>query len=129
MACAYACLLESGSPVSGGEAILGWNLVRQLARFHDVWVLTVTSNRAGIEAERQRPPVPHLTFHYVDLPRWLRPLLRVRGGVQLYAYLWQIRAYFAARKLHREVKFDAFHHITFANAWMASYIGALLLYS
>jgi hypothetical protein len=83
LACAYACLLESGSPVSGGEAILGWNLVRQLARFHDVWVLTVTSNRAGIEAERQRQPVPPLTFHSVDLPRWLRPLLRVRGGVQL----------------------------------------------
>lgn len=126
LACAYACLFESGSPVSGGEAVLGWNLVRQLARFHDIWVLTVTSNRSGIEAELKRLPVPNLTFHYVDLPRWLRPLLRFPGGLQLYAYFWQIRAYFAARKLHRLVKFDAFHHITFANDWMASYIGALL---
>jgi glycosyltransferase involved in cell wall biosynthesis len=56
----------------------------------------------------------------------MHPLLRFPGGVQLYAYFWQIRAYFAARKLHRQVKFDAFHHITFANDWMASYIGALL---
>jgi glycosyltransferase involved in cell wall biosynthesis len=67
-----------------------------------------------------------MTFHFVDLPGWMRPLLRFPGGVQLYAYLWQIRAYFAARKLHQQVKFDAFHHITFANDWMASYTGALL---
>jgi len=126
LACAYACWQESGSPVSGGEAILGWNLAKQLARFHDVWVLTATSNRAGIEAERQRQPFPNITFHYVDLPGWMSPLLRFPGGVQFYAYLWQIRAYFAARKLHQQVKFDAFHHITFANDWMASYIGALL---
>jgi glycosyltransferase involved in cell wall biosynthesis len=126
LACAYACVLESGSPVSGGEAVLGWNLARQLARFHEVWVLTATSNRSGIEAELQRRPVPNLTFHYVDLPGWMRPLLRFPGGLQFYAYLWQIRAYFAARKLHQQVKFDVFHHITFANDWMASYIGALL---
>ena len=80
LACAYACVLESGSPVSGGEAVLGWNLARQLARFHDVWVLTATSNRPGIEAELQRRPVPNLTFHYVDLPGWMRPLLRFPGG-------------------------------------------------
>jgi len=126
LACAYACVLEPGSAVSGGEAVLGWNLARQLARFHDVWVLTATLNRSGIEAELQRRPVPNITFHYVDLPGWMRPLLRFPGALQLYAYLWQIRAYFAARKLHQKVKFDVFHHITFANDWMASYIGALL---
>lgn len=126
LACAYACVLEPGSPVSGGEAVLGWNLARQLARFHDVWVLTATANRAGIEAALQRRPVPNLTFHYVDLPGWMRHLLRFPGALQFYAYLWQIRAYFAARRLHQQVKFDIFHHITFANDWMASYIGALL---
>ena len=126
LGCAYACLLESGSPISGGEATLGWNLTRQLARFHDVWILTATSNQKGIEAELKRQPVPHVTFHFVDLPVWMSPLLKFPGGVQLYAYFWQLRAYFAAKKLHRQVKFDIFHHITFANDWMASYIGALL---
>ncbi len=126
LACAYACLLESGSPISGGEATLGWNLTRQLARFHDVWVLTATSNQRGIEAELKRQPLPNVTFHFVDLPRWMQPWLKYPGGVQLYAYFWQVRAYFAARKLHSQVNFDIFHHITFANDWMASYIGALL---
>jgi glycosyltransferase involved in cell wall biosynthesis len=126
LVCAYACLLESGSPVSGGEATLGWSMVKQLARFHDVWVLTATSNRVGIEAEKEQRPVPYITFCYVDLPAFARPLLRFPGGVQLYAYFWQVRAYFAARKLHQQVKFDVFHHVTFANDWMASYVGALL---
>jgi len=30
------------------------------------------------------------------------------------------------RKLHRQVKFDVFHHVTYANDWMASFLGALL---
>lgn len=126
LACAYACLLEEGMRFVGGEAVLGWNLVRQLGRFHDVWVLTSASNRPGIEAELQREPQPSLTFVYVSLPRWLRPFLTFLGGIQFYAYLWQIQAYFVARKLHAQVKFDAFHHLTYANDWMASYIGALL---
>ncbi len=83
LACAYACIQESGSPISGGEATLGWNLTRQLARFHDVWVLTATSNRQGIETELKRQPVSNMTFHYVDLPGWMQPLLGFPGGVQL----------------------------------------------
>jgi glycosyltransferase involved in cell wall biosynthesis len=126
LTCAYACLLEDGVPVVGGEAVLGWNLVCQLGRFHQVWVLTSASNRLGIEAELQCQPEPNITFVYIGLPRWLRPFLAFLGGIQFYAYLWQIRAYFVARKLHAQLRFDAFHHLTYANDWMASYIGALL---
>jgi glycosyltransferase involved in cell wall biosynthesis len=126
LACAYACLLEEGASFAGGEAVLGWNLVHQIARFHQVWVLTSASNRSGIEAELQRQAAPNVTFVYVELPHWLRPLLTFPGGIQFYAYLWQIQAYLVARKLHAQVDFDAFHHLTYANDWMASYIGAML---
>ncbi len=126
LACAYACVFEDGVPVVGGEAVLGWNIVRQLARFHDVWVLTPGANRPGIEATLQKHNPGNMVFCYVDLPRWLRYFLKLPSGVQFYAYLWQIQAYWAARKLHARVGFDAFHHITYANDWMASYIGALL---
>src|SRR5579884_2376590 len=51
---------------------------------------------------------------------------RGQCAFQVYAYLWQIKAYFVARRLHRERPFDVFHHVTYANDWMASYIGALL---
>ena len=110
----------------GGEAVLGWNIVRQLGRFHQVWVLTAASNRPGIEAELQRQAQPNLTFVYIEIPHWLRPFLAFLGGIQFYAYLWQIQAYLVARKLHTQVKFDAVHHVTYANDWMASYVGALL---
>ena len=126
LTCAYACLLEDGVPVIGGEAVLGWNIVHQIGRFHQVWVLTSASNRPGIEAELQRQAAPDITFVYVELPRWLRPFLTFLGGIQFYAYLWQVQAYWAAKRLHRQVKFDAFHHVTYANDWMASYVGGLL---
>jgi glycosyltransferase involved in cell wall biosynthesis len=56
----------------------------------------------------------------------LERLKSVQGGIQFYAYLWQVRAYFQGRRLHRQVKFDVFHHVTYANDWMASFLGALL---
>lgn len=126
LTCAYACLLEDGVPVVGGEGVLGWNIVRQIGRFHQVWVLTSASNRPGIEAELQRQSEPNITFVYIGLPRWLRPLLTFLGGLQFYAYLWQIQAYWVAKKLHSQVMFHAFHHLTYANDWMASYVGGLL---
>ncbi|MFH1863501.1 MAG: glycosyltransferase family 4 protein, partial [bacterium] len=74
----------------------------------------------------QKNPIPNLGFYYIDLPRWLHSLNRFSGGVQIYAYLWQLKAYFVARKLHQKFHFDVFHHVTYANDWMASFIGALL---
>jgi len=62
----------------------------------------------------------------VDLPSLFKVLLNFEGGIHLYAYLWQIKAYFVARKLHQKFRFDVFHHVTYANDWMASFIGALL---
>lgn len=126
LTCAYACLFEDGVPVIGGEAVLGWNIVQQIGRVHQVWVLTSAANRPGIEAKLAGQAEPNISFVYVELPRWLRPFLTFLGGIQFYAYLWQVEAYRVARKLHAQVKFDAFHHITYANDWMASYVGGLL---
>lgn len=126
LVCAYACLGESGVEVKGGEAVLGWNVVKQLARFHHLFVLTHSQNRVAIEAVLKKESPKTLKFYYLDLPRWLRFLQKFQGGIQLYAYLWQLKAYFVARKLHQKFHFDLFHHVTYANDWMASFIGALL---
>lgn len=48
------------------------------------------------------------------------------GGFQLYYYLWQIKAYLEACRHHRRPGFKIFHHITDANDWMASFLGAFL---
>lgn len=127
LVCAYSCVSESGVKNIGGEAELGWNLVKQLSRFCDVSVLTHSHNQKSIEGVISRDPIENVSFYYVKLPNVLSFLENFhKGGIQIYSYLWQIRAYFVAKKLHQEKKFDAFHHLTYANDWMASYIGALL---
>ena len=117
---AYAC-----SPGFGSEQGVGWNRALQLARFHEVWVVTRSKNRAAIEAALAREPRPNLHFLYQDLPRWARLWKKKRRGMHLYYYLWQMGAYWAGRRLHREVKLDQVHHVTFVNYWMPSFLALL----
>lgn len=127
LVCAYSCVSESGVAHAGGEAELGWSLIKQISRFNVVHVLTHAHNQKAIEAVMQKEGISNISFTYVRLPFFLRFLEKSHvGGIQFYAYLWQIKAYFVARKLHQQNHFSLFHHVTYANDWMASYIGALL---
>ncbi len=123
---AYACVQDPAVNLPGGGDLMAWNVVRHLRQRHELWVLTASQNRRAIEAKLEEDPMPGVRFVYVGLPGWLYFLNRAQGGYQLYAYLWQWRAYFAARRLHRKIHFDLFHHLTYTNDWMASIIGALL---
>jgi glycosyltransferase involved in cell wall biosynthesis len=114
---AYAC-----EPGKGSEPGVGWNIARQIARYHEVWVITRSNNRSAIEAESSRQSTASLHFLYYDLPRWAKAWKRGRRGVQLYYYLWQIGIYFVARRLHRRVEFDLVHHITFGKYWSPSFL-------
>src|SRR5439155_23557282 len=95
---AYAC-----EPGKGSEPYVGWNLPLQLSYHHEIWVLTRSNNRECIEAELQRNPQPGLHIAYLDLPRWASFWKKGRRGIHLYYFLWQVRAFFVARRLHREV--------------------------
>jgi len=116
---AYAC-----EPLKGSEPGVGWNMALAVARHHDVWVLTRANNRKVIEAA-----LPHdsrvLRFVYYDLPATVRWWKRAPGGVQLYYYLWQLGAYFVARRLHRRLHFDIVHHVTFGKYWVPSFLALL----
>lgn len=124
--CAFACAADPSTKFFGGGDLMACNMVKRLGRVHRLWVLTAAQNRKAIEAALKAKPLPDVQFVYVELPGWLHPLLRHQGGIQFYAYLWQWKAYFVARKLQRQIHFDAFHHLTYDNDWMASIIGALL---
>lgn len=119
---AYSC-----EPGKGSERGVGWHVAREVARYHDVWVLTrPDESREEIEAELKRNPVPNLHFVYFTLPFWKDSLRWGQSGaMQLHYYFWQIQAYFVGRKLHRQIGFDLVHHITFVRYSSPSFLSFL----
>src|SRR2546423_14793992 len=83
---AYAC-----EPGKGSEPEVGWQWALQMARFHDVAVLTRENNRGPIEAELAKigtsRPVPR--FAYYDCGRFMLWLKRETRARPLYYPLWQ----------------------------------------
>ena len=119
---AYSC-----EPGKGSEPGVGWNIAREVARHHQVWVLTrPDESRAAIEAELARNPIPNLRFVYFTLPFWQDSMrLGQSGAMQIHYYLWQIQAYFVARRLHKEIGFNIAHHVTFVRYSTPSFVALL----
>lgn len=117
---AFAC-----EPNLGSEEGVGWNTVIQSAKHHESWVFTRTFCRSYIEAELERNPVPNLHFVYFDPFGWSEDWKGRQGLLQLHYYLWQIWAYFIARKLDREIGFDLVHHVTYVKHWSPSFLALL----
>lgn len=119
---AYSC-----EPHQGSERGVGWNVVREVAKYHQVWVLTrPDESRDAIEAELQANPCPNLKFVYFTLPFWQDSLRWGQSGaMQIHYYLWQIQAYFVARRLHQEIDFDIAHHVTFVKYSSPSFLSWL----
>ena len=117
---AYAC-----GPGKGSDPGIGWNIAKELAKTHDVWVITRHDNAPEIMEEMEQRPIPHLNVIYYDIPyifRWWREGLR---GVQFHYYLWQIGIYFLAKTLHQQINFDIAHHVTYVKHWGPSFISLL----
>lgn len=117
---AYAC-----DPTTGSEPGVGWNWVRQIARFAEVWVITRANNRDGIESWLAKQPMPNVHWIYFDLPHWARFWKKGRRGIHLYYYLWQVCIHLLAKRLQREVNFQLIHHVTFVNYWTPSFLARL----
>jgi glycosyltransferase involved in cell wall biosynthesis len=104
---------------------VGWSWTREIARFHEVWVITRTNNREAIESAQTIHPLANVHWVYLDLPRWARFWKKGQRGIHAYYFLWQIRAYFAARKLHRKIGIDLIHHVTLGIYWIPSFLPLL----
>lgn len=119
---AYSC-----EPGKGSEREVGWNVVREVAKHHQVWVLTrPDESKDAIESELAHRPIPNLKFVYFTLPFWQDSLRWGQSGaMQIHYYLWQIQAYFVARSLHREIGFDLAHHVTFVKYSTPSFLSLL----
>ena len=119
---AYAC-----EPGRGTEPGVGWNTAWEMAKYHEVWVLTRPDDgREAIEAELQLNPNPNLHFIYFTLPI-LGSLWQQGGSIAflIHYYLWQIQAFFVARRLHAKIGFDLAHHVTFVRHSSPSFLAFL----
>lgn len=111
---AYAC--ETGR---GSEGEIAWRLVLELAKRHDIAVITRANLRPVHEEAFQRHGRPvNLQFIYFDLPWIFRFYKKGRRFFLLYYYLWQIGAGLLARRLQKEACYDLCHHLTGGMDWM-----------
>src|SRR5260370_25577701 len=86
-----------------------------IARFGEVWVLTDAFNRIDIEREQRNEPghFENLHFIYVSRTRWLRAE-QVWPPAYLWTYTrWQRAAYRKACELHKSIRFDLVHVLTY----------------
>jgi glycosyltransferase involved in cell wall biosynthesis len=108
---AYAC-----EPNKGSEPEVGWQWALQMARFHDVTVLTRENNRSNIESALKdlagTQPPPKFVFH--DRSAFFLDMKRRSKAVHLYYLLWQKSARELVAQLHAMHRFDLMHHVTFA---------------
>ena len=109
---AYAC-----EPYKGSEPGIGWNFVNEMAKYHEVHVLTRANNQESIEKDKVHE---NLHFHYYDLPKAIAFWKKGKRGYQLYYYLWQIFIYFNFKNFINTNNFDIIHHLTFGANWMPS---------
>jgi glycosyltransferase involved in cell wall biosynthesis len=113
---AYAC--ETGR---GSEGEIAWRMVHELARSHDVRVITRANLRPVHAAAFAEAPKPErLEFIYFDLPWIFRFYKRGKRFFLVYYYLWQIGVGLRARKALREAPADVLHHLTGGMDWMPS---------
>lgn len=119
---AFAC-----EPNRTSEPGVGWNIVGELAKHHELTVLTRCNNRKDIEAYiAANPAASHgkIQWEYYDLAEWFHRLKKkLPCGIQLYQELWQRGA---AKKYKDEFKkYDIVHHLTFGSIfftpWAAKY--------
>ena len=106
---AYAC-----EPGKGSEPEIGWQWALQMARFHDLTVLTRANNQTaierGLDALRGRQPLPKFFYH--DESRFLLGIKRRFRATKLYYLFWQCSAWEIVARLHATHHFDLLHHIT-----------------
>ncbi len=108
---AYAC-----EPGKGSEPEVGWRWALEMARFHDVTVVTRTNNRAAIEAAKKalegKRPLPVFVYH--DRGKMTLDFKRRANAIKLYYLLWQKSAWEIIEYLHKVHQYDLMHHVTFA---------------
>lgn len=114
------------NPFKGSEDAMGWNFIRQIARFNKVIAVTRANNKTAIELYMKENPeavYDNVTFVYYDLPYWMRFWKKGSRGAMLYYYMWQKGIVHFIK--NRKLSFDIVHNVNFHNDWTPSFLWKL----
>jgi glycosyltransferase involved in cell wall biosynthesis len=122
---AYAC-----DPTRGSEEGSGFSWLWQTAALgHEVWCLTTPRGQANLKqvlaARATDSTAGRIHLVFVTVPAVVDYLYRWQPGVYLHYFVWQYRAWCAARRLDANVNFGAVHHVTYNSLQMASWLWRL----
>ncbi|WP_422012420.1 glycosyltransferase [Roseateles sp.] len=109
-------------PEEGSESGGAWRWANELAKSHDVVVVTDGHNLRRIGERVAQLKAPRLTVLYYR-PWWIRRLRVTSKTSQFVFGQWQLGLAFYARGLHRQHPFDLCHHISYGVFRQASWLG------
>lgn len=111
------------APNVGSEPGVGWRWAAELARHHEVTVVTDVTRRVLVEADGVQLP-PNVRVVYFR-PVWLRAVPLNSTTAQLLYTAWQFGLLGFARRLQRECGFDLAIHCTYGVFRHPSFLGYL----
>lgn len=119
---AYSCC-----PCKTSEPGNAWRAINEALKEHEVWTVIVDAHgyREQTEAYLKKNPMPGFHPIFLKFPRplsWLSTPGPMHG---IHYHFWQERSRRLMRELHRQVKFDLTHHITYGRYWSPSGLRAL----
>ena len=111
---AYAC-----NPEKGSEPGVGWNWLKEIAKYNEVFVLFYAGQRQKEAVEKAIDLLYYKNnIHIIpiEVPSlFQKRLYRIRYEI------WQIKSYFTAKRIVKEEKIDLIHHVTIAAWWFTGY--------
>lgn len=116
---AFAC-----APDWGSEPGVGWHWAIELARRHDVTVITHERFRSRIEAEVARNPQPAIVFRFFGRPGDEARMQR-QVDSRLHYWRWQLGLRRQVRRLLQQQRHDLIHHLTWGSFKLPSFLGGL----
>lgn len=102
------------SPTWGSEPGMGWNWVRNLAKFCELYIITEGEWEIDIEeALKTLPQARNMHFYYLPVSNEIRTMCWNQGDWRFYKHYrdWEWSAYAKALEIMKEVNLDIVHHL------------------
>lgn len=115
---AYAC-----SPLWGSEPGVGWQWLMQMARVHEVVLVTHAYFRAHLEPALARAAIS-VEVQYLQPPTFgLHPHAQLNS--RLYYIWWQLHARAFVKRLLAQRRFNLIHHLTWGTLRFPCWLGGM----